>query len=71
MKLSNRVELHRKLHTLWTVFYLFTLMFQELLAICLALVAIPFIRWWFCYKSNILDKPGHDVPKRKRVPTIQ
>lgn len=46
-------------------------MFQELLAIPLALVAIPFIRWWFCYKKNILDKPGHDVPKRKRVPTIQ
>lgn len=46
-------------------------MFQELLAIPLALVAIPFIRWWLCYRYAILDKPGHDVPKRKRVPTIQ
>lgn len=42
-----------------------------LFAVCILLVAVPLGRWRLCRRFAILDKPGHDVPKRSRVPTLQ
>lgn len=43
----------------------------NLFGIWVVLFGIPRIWWLVCKKKNILDKPGHDVPKRPRVPTLQ
>jgi len=55
----------------WYLSYFFCCMLLEVVASCLLLVWIPLLWWWISRTYNILDKPGHDVPKRNRVPTLQ
>lgn len=46
-------------------------MMLEIVASCLLIVGIPLLWRWISRSYQILDKPGHDVPKRPRVPTLQ
>ena len=46
-------------------------MLLEVIASCLLIVGVPLLRWRVSRSYKILDKPGHDVPKRPRVPTLQ
>ncbi len=46
-------------------------MLLEVFASCLCLVGVPLLWRRISHRYNILDKPGHDVPKRSRVPTLQ
>lgn len=46
-------------------------MLLEIFAICLILVGVPLLWRRLSRRYHLLDKPWHDVPKRKRVPTLQ
>ena len=44
---------------------------EKQLIIIVVLIIVPLVRRRVSKRLGVLDKPGHDVPKRSRVPTLQ